>query len=334
MMSRMKWARAKLLIVLGVGLLAAPVWGANAGRPGTVNYVEGDVMLNGAPLNETSIGVAELKAGQTLETRQGKAEMLMTPGVFLRLGDNSELQLTTAGLTDTQVTLVHGKAMVEATQIFKGTDLAVSVADSTATLEKKGLYEFNADRPDLRVYDGQAIVMANDRHVKVKKGHETELTGVLHARKFDRDQQDGLYAWSNVRSQTLAEASASYARTYADGGGYGFTGWYGAGWYWNPWYSMYSFVPGDGIFYSPFGWPFYSPGYIWYAPLYFSGGYWHGGTHWAHPYPRAFRGSNGFHSFHGLRGGGGFHGNGLRGNGGFRGGFHGGGPHGGGHRGR
>ena len=36
-------------------------------------------------------------------------------------------------------------------------------------------------------------------------------------------------------------------------------GWYGAGWYWDPCFGAYTFIPGDGIFYSPFGWGFYPP---------------------------------------------------------------------------
>lgn len=336
------WTRAKLLIALGVGLLTAPVWGANAGRPGTINYVEGNVTLNGAPLNSTSIGVAELQPGQMLETQQGKAEMLLTPGVFIRLDDNSRLRMIAPDLTNTRVELVQGKAMLEATQILKDTQLNVVVAGSTTTVQKPGLYEFDANQPELRVYDGQASVLASDHRVKVKKGRETALAGVPHAQKFDRSRQDSLYAWSNVRSQTLAEAAASYARTYVAGGGYGFPGWYGAGWYWNPWFDMYSFVPGYGIYYSPFGWPYYSPGFIGYAPLYFGvyghvghvypRGHWGNQGHWGnHPSPgiHSLRGGHGYNAFRGghsfsrpaIRGGGGFHG-------GFRGGFHGGGSRG------
>ncbi|MGH9665893.1 MAG: FecR domain-containing protein, partial [Bryobacteraceae bacterium] len=171
------WTRAKLLIALGVGIFTAPVWGANAGRPGTVNYVEGDVTLNGAPLNGTSIGVAELEPGQTLETHQGKAELLLTPGVFIRLDDSSQLRMITPGLTDTRVELTHGKAMLEATELLKGTHLGVLIAGSTITVEKAGLYEFDADQPNLRVYDGEAWVIAGDRRVKVKKGRQTALAG-------------------------------------------------------------------------------------------------------------------------------------------------------------
>ena len=46
------------------------------------------------------------------------------------------------------------------------------------------------------------------------------------------------------------------ARTVFVGGG---SYWDGPGWYWNPYWDMYGFIPGDGIWYSPFGWPFYSP---------------------------------------------------------------------------
>jgi hypothetical protein len=54
------------------------------------------------------------------------------------------------------------------------------------------------------------------------------------------------------------------ARTmFVDGGSY----WAGPGWYWNPYWSMYGFIPGDGIWYSPFGWPFYSPWVIGYGGL-------------------------------------------------------------------
>src|SRR5579884_2108919 len=94
--TEMQWKRInRLLPVAGVAIgLAAgvPLWGANqnTARPGTINYVEGRVLLDGQFLNEKSIGTAELQSGERLDTQQGKAEILLTPGVFLRVGDNSE----------------------------------------------------------------------------------------------------------------------------------------------------------------------------------------------------------------------------------------------------
>ena len=39
---------------------------------------------------------AELNTGDVLDTAQGKAEILLTPGVFLRVGDNSEVRMGNA----------------------------------------------------------------------------------------------------------------------------------------------------------------------------------------------------------------------------------------------
>src|SRR2546429_6629765 len=34
------------------------------------------------------------------------------------------------------------------------------------------------------------------------------------------------------------------------------------------WFDGFTFIPGDGIFYSSFGWGFYSPWYVYGAPFY------------------------------------------------------------------
>jgi len=45
----------------------------------------------------------------------------------------------------------------------------------TAKLVKHGLYLFNADHPDVSVYDGEAMVSQGDKQVKVKKGRQLAL---------------------------------------------------------------------------------------------------------------------------------------------------------------
>ena len=181
MMSHLpNWTHAKLLIALGIGILSAPVWGADMARPGAVNYVEGEVMLNGAPLNATSVGTAEVAPGQMIETQQGKTEVLLTPGVFLRLGDNSQLRMISPGLTDTRIELVRGSAMLEVTELMPENHLALLDAGSTTLIEKPGVYEFNAGPPQVRVYDGKASVSQGAMQVNLKKGRETAQIGRAH----------------------------------------------------------------------------------------------------------------------------------------------------------
>src|SRR4029077_4440887 len=64
-------------------------------------------------------------------------------------------------------------------------------------------------------------------------------------------------------------------------GGWYANGWYGNGWYWDPWFSAYTFIPGDGIFYDPFGWGFYSPWLAFGAP-YFGYGFGYGRGYYHH----------------------------------------------------
>lgn len=61
----------------------------NRARPGTLNYIEGSAYLEGRLLTQKAVGSTDLDPGQVLSTGQGKAELLLTLGVFLRLDDNS-----------------------------------------------------------------------------------------------------------------------------------------------------------------------------------------------------------------------------------------------------
>jgi FecR protein len=102
------------IAVAGLGMmLAVPAFCANSARPGTVNYIEGAAYLNGQQLTGKSVGSTDLNPGEELSTQTGKAEILLTPGVFLRLDDNSEVKMISPDLTKTQVELEHGRAGIE-----------------------------------------------------------------------------------------------------------------------------------------------------------------------------------------------------------------------------
>jgi hypothetical protein len=294
-------------------------------KPGAINYVEGNATLDGQPLvlNNQQSGPTYLNPNETLSTSNGKAEVLLTPGVFLRMGDNSAVRMVSPGLTNTQIALERGEAILEVDQLVKGNNISVLDGPATVAVQQTGLYRLTAGpQPAVAVYDGKLLVREDDHQIELKKGHQTELAGVLKPQRFDRKQEDALYAWSNVRSEYESQASYQLAKNvyvnnyYGGPWGWGF-GW-GPGWYWDAGFG-YAWLPYDGAFYSPFGWGFFAPGYI----PYIGGGYgWHG-----HAY--AFRGAPNTHiaaagrvgGFHGYAGGS-FRGGGFAG-----GGFHGGGGH-------
>jgi hypothetical protein len=232
--------------------------------PGTLNYVEGQASIGTRILDTKAIGSAELQPGQSLSTQNGRAEVLLTPGVFARLDDNSTVKMISPSLTDTELAVTQGRVMVEVDQIYKANDLRIAENGVTAKLEKTGLYDFDARHNQIRVFDGQARVRQGDRAIKLKGGHELNLNGgQIKAQKFKKNEYKGdLYRFSRLRSDYLAQASAKAARVYIA------NGWaYGPGWWWAPWFGGYTFLPADGILYSPFGWGFYSPAVIWGGPL-------------------------------------------------------------------
>jgi hypothetical protein len=307
------------------GMMSLPALAADSALPGTVNYVEGNVALGDQALNAKSVGSATVEPGQSLRTNKGKAEILLTPGVFLRLGDDSAAQLVSANLTNTEVRLERGSAMVEVDELHKENNLRVADNGATTQLKKTGIYAFDADH---------AQVQEGDQHAKVKAGHELTLTDAkLKSTGFDKDKYKAsdLYRFSSLRSQYISEASVDAAQGYAGGA-------WAPGWFWDPWFSAYTFFPGDGFLYSPFGWGwgFYSPAWIGYygAPY----GYYHrgfvgggrfGNVH-AVPYHAVGRaGAGHVHAFAGAHAGGfsGGHVGGFAGGGFHGGGFHGGGAH-------
>ncbi len=302
--------------LLATGLLASAQGGGGMGQPGAVSYVEGQAAIDGRAITTGSSRSTNLAAGQTLTTAMGsKAEILLTPGVFLRLGDNSAVKMVAPSLTNTQVDLARGTAMVEVDMISPESRVVVCAHDANVRLEKKGLYSFNADQPMLAVYDGKAEVQIGDKTADVGKGHELVLQSAdkLKTQDFNRDQQGDLYAWSKVRSEYMSEASDYSAETLVASPGY----WYGSGWYWNPYFDSWAFMPGAGYLYSPFGFGFFSPGYAYLGRgLYGHGFYGHG--YYGHPAPGFHGGApaiahGGFSGgFHGGVGGGGFHGGGGR----------------------
>jgi hypothetical protein len=264
-------------------LLSSPVWGSIPPQPGTINYIEGQAAIGAQVLSQNSVRSVNLATGQTLSTQNGRAEILMTPGIFVRVGDHSSLEMVSPGLADTLTTLHKGRAMVEVANIQRANNVRITEDTASAQLQKVGLYDFDADRGVIRVFDGEALVQKDGQSIEVTSGHEINLNdaGKLKARKFDKNQYvaDDFYRWSSLRSSYLADANVDAARTYAGGPGSSPGLWNGAGWYWDPWFTAYTFIPGDGIFYDPFGWGFYSP---WYAPFGFGYGFGYVGNYYRH----------------------------------------------------
>lgn len=280
-MKRVWRETAKILTGLFVAAMCAMPQATISARPGVVNYIEGHAYIDGHELRASKLRNVVLYANQTLSTDTGKAEVLLTPGVFLRIADNSAIRMISPSLTDTQFEVVKGEAMVEAAEVVKDNNIEAINHGAVIRIEKSGLYRINADTPPtVSVFDGKAQVQIGTISQQVKKNRELILAAGSKPQKFDKKTPDELYAWSNVRSEYEAGASYASARTaaasFSGGGGLGtglgYASGFGPGWYYNSPWNSWAWLPGNGYAFSPFGYGFFSPGYVGYAPVIVGGG--------------------------------------------------------------
>lgn len=299
------------LAVVGAGC----AWGQSviSAHAGMIHYVEGKVLLEGQAVDPKFGDFPEVKNNQVLETAEGRAEVLLTPGVFLRLAENSSFKMLSNKLSDTAFEVLSGSVMVEADEILKDNAITIRYKDSTIALVKQGLFRVDADTEKLRVYDGQADVTYGIKTIQAHKGKQVDLTETLLTSTFDTKDTDAFYRWVERRSEYIAAANVSSARAagtapmnasvpcqgqsstsanpsslattgtpssycnpYGDPYGYGAYSPYGyyspyGMWAWNPYYGMFTYLPGSGFGYSPFGWAIYSPATV--GSLYVPGAY-------------------------------------------------------------
>lgn len=331
--------RSKVLTLLSLATLSVAAFAPAAqttvsARPGTLNYTEGQASIEGRQLGAGAESKTALAAGQSLSTTSGKVEILLTPGIFLRVGSNTTVQMVSPNLTQTEVRLERGRANVEVDEIYNQNRILIDLPNGQAQIMKKGLYAFDATNSTVNVFDGQANVYPGSdlqtdiKPIAIKGGRMLALTGDAEKPvKFNKNEaKDDLYNWGSLRSQYLGEANLSLASAYEGVSGFN------PGWYWAGGMYGYTWLPGDGLFWNPYGFGFYSPYYLYGGgPIYggYYGGYrggFYGGRPGNYGYRGGYGGFRGGYSGGGYRGGqvGGFHG------GGGGGGFHGGGFHGGG----
>src|SRR5258707_7003281 len=245
------------LLLCGIGLLSAVCSAQSviSARSGLVHFVMGDVFLQDKPLTPTFGQFPDVKGGEVLRTGEGRAEVLLTPGVFLRVAENSSFRMISTRLIDTRFELLTGSAFTETAEIMKDNAITFAVKDSTNEFPKAGLFRIDAETGELRVYKGEAIAVHGDQTLTLKEGKMTQLEGVLSAEKFDNKTGDAFYRWASRRAGDLSAANFSAAKSLRDSGvtskGSGI-------WQFNPYFGMFTFIPGSGSYFSPFGYYYYS----------------------------------------------------------------------------
>jgi hypothetical protein len=173
-------------------------------RSGLVNFLEGVVFLDGQPLARKSGTFARLRDGSTLMTESGRAEVQLTPDTYLRIGEDSSIRMISDSISDTQVELIVGSAILDSAKAPSGAFVTIVFRDSSIRILKQGHYRMDAEPPQLRVFDGEAEVTRNGKPVKLEASQLMPLDGASVVKRFTQGSDGLLDLWSEERGELIA----------------------------------------------------------------------------------------------------------------------------------
>ena len=200
----------------------------------------------------------KLDAGGQLRTLEnGRAELLLNPGSYLRLAESSLVRFVRTGYRKMKFEILQGEVIVESAAFNPALhSLSISTPSGDFQVAAKGLYRLSLE-PRLRVsvYKGALEWLGNGlkrRRLEAGRSYRVEATtSRLHSGKLTR--KDDLNQWSKERAQQLAQSnsrlSARLRRSAYPSFGYQNRG----GWVLGSRSQGFTFVPFDSKPKSPYG---------------------------------------------------------------------------------
>lgn len=272
-------------------------------KAGGINAVTGEASVHSRGQTDWQrlMITDDLDAGDRVRTAyDGRVEILLNPGSYLRIGGNSEVELSNNTLSNLEVRLIRGTAIVEATGA-DGLELNINISTPHTKLAivRQGLYRLNVvpgDATELIVRKGRVIL--SDSHTKVKGGNKVvfSATNVTVAKltKEEKKTQQDVDVWSKERAETLAKANRRITDRMLNSAFASYSDWdpfsRSSGlWFFNRGAGCYTFLPFYYGWGSPYGKSYSTSIYNPYVPYFPSGYYGNGGNR----YPSSNTGSGG-----------------------------------------
>ncbi len=186
---------------------------------GGVNLVSGDVKTRRAGGQEwQSISVKDdLKTGDAARTgADGRVEVLLNPGSYLRAGASTEFELTDASLESLRINVLRGSVLVEATGYDElGLNIQITTPRTKVELSRSGVYRIEVAESGetvVSVQKGRALVGDGLAAIVLKSGKVARVgAGGVEVAKIEKKQRDDLDQWSRERGRELAKVNASLA---------------------------------------------------------------------------------------------------------------------------
>jgi hypothetical protein len=190
-------------------------------KAGGVNSVVGRVMVTRdgqAPQLLTNRD--DLNSGDIVTTGSlSHVEILLNPGSYFRVGEQSEFQFQDNSLDNLRLKLLKGSAIVEATGVNDmNLNIGVVTSQASFTIIRSGVYRIDVQPnfAELAVRKGRASFGANRADI-VKGGNQVTFTnGVIARAKLAKDKDD-FDVWSKQRAELLARANQKLSNRVLSG---------------------------------------------------------------------------------------------------------------------
>jgi hypothetical protein len=186
---------------------------------GVIHFFEGTVYLGDQPLESHLGKFPSVPQGAELRTAEGRAEVLLTPGVFLRMGDRTAIRMVANDLADTRVELQTGSAIVDSGEPNADTSVSLIYKNWRVHFLRKGVYRIDSDPPCLWVRQGEAEVFtgAGGQPISVEHGMNLPLAAVLVPEQRPNELSgDSLSDWADGRGESIAADNAITAQIDED----------------------------------------------------------------------------------------------------------------------
>lgn len=206
------WALTPLL---GLPAFAQSVISAHSGL---IHFSEGTVFLDDQRVDQQAGKFDQIPNGSELRTEEGRAEVLLTPGTFLRVGANSAIRMLSNKLENTRVELLHGSAVLDqGSDTLADTSVTVLYNLDQVQIQQPGTYRFDSMPAQLKVEKGKAQVTANGKTIEAEAGNVVPFDGALVARKLLNDpaagSRDDLDTWADAREHSVDQSNQEAAAT-------------------------------------------------------------------------------------------------------------------------
>jgi hypothetical protein len=176
-------------------------------RSGLVYFFDGYVFVGDEQLQQKFGRFPEIGEGRVLRTELGRAEVLLTPGVFLRVDENSAVRLVSDSLTDTRVELLRGSAILEVSHEAAQAPDVLTYKTWQVRAPQDSIARIDSDPAQVRILSGTAEVSGEGDAgaVTVRRGEVLPFASVLVPDQAAKPAEDPFNLWAMNRSSVVRE---------------------------------------------------------------------------------------------------------------------------------